>query len=74
MTATRATGPTALPRIGGAVPFAEPPRRARVEQVMGLPVSVHVRGPRARGPEVGRVAPGGARWLADAWDASIAPV
>jgi len=54
VTVTRATGPTALPRLDGAVPFAEPPRRARVEQVMGLPVSVHVRGPQARGPEVGR--------------------
>jgi len=51
--ASRAT-PTSLPALGGAVPFAEPPRRARVEQVMGLPVSVHVRGPRARRPEVGR--------------------
>lgn len=28
------------------------PRRAFVRQIMGLPVSVHVRGPKARGPEV----------------------
>jgi thiamine biosynthesis lipoprotein len=36
----------------GALPSIEQPRRAFVVQVMGLPVSVHVRGPAARGPEV----------------------
>ena len=30
------------------------PRRAFVEQIMGLPISVHVRGPLARGPQVAR--------------------
>src|SRR3954453_17080997 len=30
-------------------------RRAWVEQVMGLPVSVHVRGPEADDPETGRL-------------------
>ena len=33
----------------GTAPRIDHPRRAFVEQVMGLPVSVHVRGPRARG-------------------------
>lgn len=47
-----AGGPTALPDLSGPAYAAEQPRRAFVEQVMGLPVSVHVRGPLARGPEV----------------------
>jgi FAD:protein FMN transferase len=33
-------------------PTTRPPRAAFVEQVMGLPVSVHVRGPGARGEQV----------------------
>lgn len=45
--------PVALPVLHG-VRYADQPRRAFVEQVMGLPVSVHVRGPQARGPEVAR--------------------
>ncbi len=45
-------GPTALPDLLGPAYALDQPRRAFVEQVMGLPVSVHVRGPRARGPEV----------------------
>jgi thiamine biosynthesis lipoprotein len=45
-------GPTALPAPVGALPPAEQPRRAFVAQVMGLPVSVHVRGPASRGDEV----------------------
>lgn len=52
------TGPAALPALGGATPLREHPRRAFVEQVMGLPVSVHVRGPQARGPAVARAVAG----------------
>jgi len=51
------TGPASLPRLAAAAddvrPAPEQPRRAWVEQVMGMPVSVHVRGPQARGPEAG---------------------
>ncbi|MEO7235495.1 MAG: FAD:protein FMN transferase [Lapillicoccus sp.] len=46
------TGPSALPDLSGPAYAIDHPRRAFVEPVMGLPVSVHVRGPRARGPEV----------------------
>ena len=42
--------PTAVPAAVGAV--VDQPRRAFVAQVMGLPVSVHVRGPAAHAPEV----------------------
>jgi len=35
-----------------------PERRAWVEQVMGMPISVHVRGPGARGPEAERATAG----------------
>lgn len=52
------TAPTALPVLDGAVPIAEHPRRAFVEQVMGLPVSLHVRGPRARDRAVAAAAAG----------------
>ena len=44
--------PTAVPAPVGALPPLEQPRRAFVAQVMGLPVSVHVRGPAARGADV----------------------
>jgi thiamine biosynthesis lipoprotein len=37
-----------MPRFAGAVPLTDHPRRAFVVQVMGLPVSIHVRGPGAR--------------------------
>jgi thiamine biosynthesis lipoprotein len=43
--------PAALPRFGDLAPLVEQPRRAFVAQIMGLPVSVHLRGPQARGPE-----------------------
>jgi FAD:protein FMN transferase len=42
----------ALPTFGGVTPRAEHRRQAFVEQIMGLPISVHVRGPRARTPQV----------------------
>jgi FAD:protein FMN transferase len=46
------TDPAALPHLtpaaGGLLPAPEQPRRAWVEQVMGMPVSIHVRGPLAR--------------------------
>ncbi len=45
-------GPAVLPLIGEASGGADHPRRAFVTQVMGLPVSVHVRGPRASGRHV----------------------
>ncbi len=45
-------GPSALPDLAGPGYAVEQPRRAFVEQVMGLPVSIHVRGPLARGAEV----------------------
>jgi FAD:protein FMN transferase len=48
------TGPAGLPRFLDAGPqLVEQPRRAWVEQVMGMPVSLHVRGPLARGDEDG---------------------
>jgi thiamine biosynthesis lipoprotein len=52
---TSSTDPTAVPALGGVTVFIEQPRRAFVEQIMGLPVSVHVRGPKAGGPEVARL-------------------
>lgn len=46
------TGPASLPRLQAAAadvhPAPEQPRRAWVEQVMGMPVSFHVRGPLVR--------------------------
>lgn len=48
--------PTALPRLGGPARLGEQPRRAFVAQIMGLPMSLHVRGPAARGPEVAEAA------------------
>lgn len=45
-------GPAALPLFGEAASEAGHPRRAFVTQVMGLPVSVHVRGPEASGLDV----------------------
>jgi thiamine biosynthesis lipoprotein len=48
------TDPSALPVLGDAAPPVEHHRRAFVEQIMGMPVSVHVRGPRARGPQAAR--------------------
>ena len=49
------TGPSSLPRLDAHPdelrPAPEQPRRAWVEQVMGMPVSVHVRGPLARGDD-----------------------
>jgi thiamine biosynthesis lipoprotein len=47
----RVTDPAALPRFDRAFEL-EQPRRAFVAQIMGLPISVHVRGPKARGAEV----------------------
>ena len=47
-----ASDPAAVPAFDGATALTDVPRRAFVEQVMGLPVSVHVRGPRATGPLV----------------------
>ena len=48
--------PTAVPAPALVVPPPEQPRRAFVAQVMGLPVSVHVRGPAAQGPDVAAAA------------------
>jgi len=49
--------PAAVPRLAGGpgevLPAPEQPRRAWVEQVMGMPVSVHVRGPLARDGDTG---------------------
>lgn len=41
------SGPAALPWANGRPPAVEQPRRAFVAQIMGLPMSIHVRGPRA---------------------------
>jgi thiamine biosynthesis lipoprotein len=41
----------AVPAPAPATPAPEQPRRAFVAQVMGLPVSVHVRGPAAQSPD-----------------------
>jgi thiamine biosynthesis lipoprotein len=49
-TASTAAGVTALPAMRAL--RLEQPRRAFVAQLMGLPVSVHVRGPQATGPAV----------------------
>ncbi|WP_198950711.1 FAD:protein FMN transferase [Kineosporia sp. A_224] len=48
------TDPAAAPALDGATPIVEQPRRSFVEQVMGLPMSVHVRGPLARDDRVAR--------------------
>jgi thiamine biosynthesis lipoprotein len=53
-TSPRPGDPAALPDLDGTVALVEQPRRAFVEQIMGLPISVHVRGPQAQGPEVAR--------------------
>lgn len=45
-----AADPTAIPRLPDLHRAGPLPRRAWVRQVMGLPVSVHLRGPDARGP------------------------
>jgi thiamine biosynthesis lipoprotein len=50
--ATRTADPTALPDLTSPAYAGPQPRRSFVAQIMGLPVSVHVRGPLARGPEV----------------------
>jgi thiamine biosynthesis lipoprotein len=50
--AVPAGDPAAVPLPVGALAPLEQPRRAFVAQVMGLPVSVHVRGPVALGPDV----------------------
>jgi FAD:protein FMN transferase len=46
--------PTAGVASGAGPDAAGQPRRAFVQQIMGLPVSVHVRGPAARGADVAR--------------------
>lgn len=43
---------TAVPGFDGALPLADVPRTAWVEQIMGMPISVHVRTDRPRSPEV----------------------
>jgi thiamine biosynthesis lipoprotein len=43
---------TAVPGFDGALPLADVPRAAWVEQIMGMPISVHVRADRPRSPEV----------------------
>lgn len=50
-----AQSPTTLPRLDGVRRLADMPRRAYVAQIMGLPVSVHVRGPRAHAPAVAQL-------------------
>jgi len=42
------TDPAALPELAPDRPPVDQPRRSWVEQVMGMPVSLHVRGPHAR--------------------------
>jgi thiamine biosynthesis lipoprotein len=49
---TPQTDPAALPRFDGMLARVEQPSRVFVAQIMGLPVSVRVRGPRARAEEV----------------------
>jgi FAD:protein FMN transferase len=68
----RGGGPSDLPFLGAAPddvrPAPEQPRRAWVEHVMGMPVSVHVRGPLARegiGADGGAVGAAVRRALAD---------
>jgi thiamine biosynthesis lipoprotein len=46
------SSPTAMPRFATATALVELPRRAFVEQIMGLPISVHVRGPKAHSSPV----------------------
>ncbi len=41
------SGPAELPQLAGPV-LVDHPRRAWVEQIMGMPISVHVRGPQVR--------------------------
>jgi thiamine biosynthesis lipoprotein len=49
---TATADPAALPGFGGYTPIVEQPRAVFVRQIMGLPISLHVRGPRAREPRV----------------------
>ncbi len=56
------TDPASLPRFTGAVPLADQPRTAFVRQIMGLPISLHIRGPQARSPQVVRA---GEQFFAD---------
>jgi thiamine biosynthesis lipoprotein len=53
MVCTDAAG---LPRFAGTAPVADQPRAAFVRQIMGLPISLHVRGPRARSVRVAQEA------------------
>lgn len=46
------TGPTAIPGFDGALPLNDVPRAAWVEQIMGMPISVHVRADRPRSATV----------------------
>ena len=70
------TGPASLPRLrAGAAdvhPAPEQPRRAWVEQVMGMPVSFHVRGPLVRETDGGSPDPTGTGPVADAVRRAIA--
>jgi thiamine biosynthesis lipoprotein len=54
ITAWASDDPAAVPRWDHAATPDEPPRRAFVEMIMGLPMSVHVRGPQADRPVVAR--------------------
>lgn len=42
--------PTSLPMFGAEQPVTDVPRRAWVEQIMGMPISIHLRGPDCDGP------------------------
>ncbi len=47
-----ATDPTTPPAFGPVQALADLPRRAWVEQIMGMPISVHLRGPALQDPAV----------------------
>jgi thiamine biosynthesis lipoprotein len=47
-----AASATAVPGFDGAVPLVEVPRAAWVEQIMGMPISIHVRTDNPRSAEV----------------------
>jgi thiamine biosynthesis lipoprotein len=49
---THHTDPTAVPRFDGTGSLTEVPRAAWVEQIMGMPVSVHVRADLPRSPTI----------------------
>ena len=51
-----AAGPTDLPGFDGARPLVEVPRAAWVEQIMGMPISIHVRADRPRDEPVAAAA------------------